>query len=787
MIAHRKYLGSWVVTVVMSVLIYPSFLQAELLPRTLDSSAQEMLFGVYLNQQDLHEVVAFIRAPSGQLFVSEADLTRWRIRKIDKTGSVIYQNQRYYPLNDIDIDEKNNSIYLRFPPDVFESQIIYPTPELPGLVVPTRPEWGAFLNYNTLAQRNTDIPSQISGFFTPGVYSAYGSAVSSFLVQHMGDANDTIRLNTTWQTDYPARIESLRVGDSFSTPGMWGRSVGFGGIQWGTNFATQPSLLTFPLPSMKGAAVVPSTVDIYVNNAMMRQEQVSAGPFAINAIPVITGAGTVSVVTTDILGRQQIVNLPYYASAQLLKPGLHDYSLELGFVRENFALQSNDYGALAFVGTDTVGINDRWTGQWHVEVLKDQQTVGVGQSHQLFNWGILSASVAGSHSDLGEGGLVMLGFQRHTFSGISYGINGQASTEDFTQIGFLLDDPAPALIGQAFVGVRLPGNGSVGVSYTQQNNRESPNVGFISVSYTQSFFQKWTMNVTALKDVSVHPDTGQNSVYLTLTRSMNDPTTFNMISSIESGNNQGAVQLMRTLPLGPGWGYNLYASEGNVPTYQALVSAQTDKGLYNVGFAQQEGQAYQLAASGGIAWLGGSVYLTRQLGDSFAVVQIPGYSDVRVYSNHQEIGRTDKSGNVFLPILLPYQDNLISIESADLPIDAVVKRTEIHAIPYNQSGLVLKFPFLSTQGVMAQLIQSDGRVVPAGAVVVPCDETGKCVPGEGVPVVEEGNVFLTGFSSEGEAFFQAYWEGTQCHFKVFLPKSGEMGPLPQLGKVTCVS
>ena len=52
-----------------------------------------------------------------------------------------------------------------------------------------------------------------------------------------------------------------------SAAGAWGRSVRFGGIQFGTNFSTQPTLVTTPLLFAQGEAIVPSTVDVFVNGS----------------------------------------------------------------------------------------------------------------------------------------------------------------------------------------------------------------------------------------------------------------------------------------------------------------------------------------------------------------------------------------------------------------------------------------------------------------------------------------------------------------------------------------
>jgi outer membrane usher protein len=95
-----------------------------------------------------------------------------------------------------------------------------------------------------------------------------------------------IRLDTTFTHDFPSRLETLCVGDAISTPGSWGSAVRFGGVQWGTNFAIRPDLITAPLLTAGGVAVVPSTVDVYLNNQAVSTQRVPPGPFVIDRLPV---------------------------------------------------------------------------------------------------------------------------------------------------------------------------------------------------------------------------------------------------------------------------------------------------------------------------------------------------------------------------------------------------------------------------------------------------------------------------------------------------------------------
>ena len=86
-------------------------------------------------------------------------------------------------------------------------------------------------------------------------------------------------------------------------PGSWAEAVRFGGIQFGTNYGIRPDLVTTPLLAATGTAVVPSTVDVFVNGKAVGSTEVPAGPFIVNQVPALNGSGDVSIVVRNALGQ----------------------------------------------------------------------------------------------------------------------------------------------------------------------------------------------------------------------------------------------------------------------------------------------------------------------------------------------------------------------------------------------------------------------------------------------------------------------------------------------------
>ena len=94
-----------------------------------------------------------------------------------------------------------------------------------------------------------------------------------------------------------------------------------------------------------GQSRAPSTVELYINDALRQTSQVPTGPFTIDNFPQITGSGQARIVVRDLLGRETVLVQDFFSSTSLLRKGLSDYSFEAGAVRRNLGIDSANYGA----------------------------------------------------------------------------------------------------------------------------------------------------------------------------------------------------------------------------------------------------------------------------------------------------------------------------------------------------------------------------------------------------------------------------------------------------------
>ncbi len=735
------------------------------------------VLAVTINREKESEPAVVLRDAAGRVYVASADLARWRLPTPDAPPA-LYQSERYYPLAAFaglvaTIDEAAQTLSIQAPPSLFPSTRIDAL--VPPSSVPQRSATGGFLNYSLLAT-HTDATTVGTGSFELGAFGRWGAATATAVASTGNGKTDMIRLDSTWVYAMPDRIAALRVGDTISRPGAWGNALRFGGVQYATDFATQPTLVRTPGEFAAGQAVVPSTVDVFVNNALVAQQSVKPGPFSITNIPPISGTGNVTLLIRDELGREQLITRPFYASPLLLRPGLADFSYDAGFIRENFGIASADYGPWFASGTYRRGITNRWTAEVRAEAQSELANAGVASDVLVGEFGVLSASVAAGRNPAGNGGRVALGFDRQSRR-LSFIVQGAWASPNFRLLGNTDSQFLIAREALAAANYVLGPYGSVGAAYVTRSYRDQPTTTVGSLGYSLGLGRWGFVSVSASR---VHAEDRTTQFNATWTVPLGESTSATVSvdrargDSPGAGRDEHALSIQRNLPLGDGYGYRLFLSDQG--PRQAELDYQNRYGTYAAQLAQAQGQTgARVSASGGIGVIAGNVFLSRAISDSFGLVRLPGYPNVRVYSQNQEVGRTDAAGELVVPRLLPYQKNTVRIDPGDLPFDAEFNLLARDAIPYARSGVVVEFAVKPARGALVRIVEEDGAPLPSGALVRVDGQDGA------FPVALDGDAYLTGLSARNRAV--ATWSSNRCAFEFSYPETTD--PQPRLGPFVC--
>ncbi|MGQ0799962.1 MAG: fimbria/pilus outer membrane usher protein [Pseudomarimonas sp.] len=637
--------------------------------------------------------------------------------------------------------------------------------------LPQRAATGSFLNYDL--SLGLGRASSLGGSFELGLFGPLGYATTTFLAGDsvFGDAN-LMRLESAWTRDDPDRLRTLTVGDAISSGGSFGVARRFAGVQWGSNFALQPDLITFPLPSASGSARVPSTVDVYVDHVLRLRQDVPAGPFELSGLPVTTGAGLTEMVITDALGRQQRLPYSFYTSAELLRPGLRSWQYSAGVQRERFGQRSIDYGQALVSGSERYGFSDSLTGEWHGEWTPQQVRTGLGITWQLARLGIAQLHAAGSHADQGSGSFAAAGFERRARS-LSYSSRLAWSSAGFDAAA-VPGERTPRRRLQTALGWSLGEHGSLSLSWLAQERHTGQQVRLARLGYSRNVGRIGFLNASVQR---VFGTENEWSIALGFTVPLGDSASASTSYGRDQDQSYVRSDLQRSPPAGEGYGYRVLLEPGSARRLDAGVVYQGNAGVLSAELSTFKHQTQgRLQASGGLLWLGGQLHASRPLTESFALVQADTFPDVRVYADNQWVATTDRHGLALIPRLRPWQSNELRIEQADLPLDASVDQLSMIAVPPARSGLKLDFAVQAQRSAVIRIVLEDGLPLPAGAQVV-------LQPGgRQLPLGLAGLIYADGLAAFGNELHLS-WRDQVCVIRLDLPADTHLQP--DLGVLPC--
>ncbi len=682
------------------------------LPLREEDKWREWLLTVELNGNRVSEGAYLIEDPeSGRLAAPVEELRRWRIR-IERDRILTFQGMPFYPLDAIPgarftFDRSALRLVLTVPPAQFQPFSLErkaPPKPMPQAAA------GAFLDYDFLYALGEDVEDRVDGLAELGVFGDLGVVLGSLRFDDILGGRDVTRLETSFVKDMPTERKSIRAGDSLTGGGAMARPVRFGGIQYATNFATDPSFVTFPLPSIGGLAEQPSVVEVLIDNVRRSTGEVPAGPFRIPNVPVVTGAGEIQLKVTDLLGREKLITQSYYVSSRLLRAGLHDFSYEAGFLRRDFGRDSFDYGDPMAAATHRYGFSDSFTGEAHAELEPGRQSLAVGGTFRLGTFGTVTAGAGVSHDD-GEG-TGFLGQLSYEYLGRGFSISARSRYTDsaFRQFG---DVGGVRRTDQLGLGLQLGDYGHLGLLLVNQERVDLEDALTVNGNYSLRLGPgSLIVNLARLFE----PD---EELAVTVSYSLPLSGNRSVSSRLEASDRRtrGRAQFRQARGATDlGLDYRLAAELGDDPRYiDARAGYQGRLGAVTGDFELTDGNANgRLGVSGSVAFIDGRLALTRRIGRAFGLVQLPGFANVRVYLDNREVGRTDEEGMLLIPGLRPYEVNRLRVELDDLPLGAVVTRGEVETVPYDRAGILIPFEVRLAARALVRLVGPLGEPLPAG-------------------------------------------------------------------------
>jgi len=742
---------------------------------------QAVILAVTVNGLAGDNGAVFLQDNAGKLYASATFLANWNLKPgtspATAESSELSQNpSSYYDLTSLaglsyEWNHETAELLISASPDAFLTNRVSMGSEAVSKAAPYTT--GASLSYD-LSTLHTDDDRNTSGQFDVAMFRGYGLFTGKIIADNEG----VTRLLSTWETDKVDVIKTLRIGDSFNHTGSWGRGVLFGGIQYGTNFSVRPDFVPFATPGVTGKVLLPSTVDVYVNQVLRSRQEINAGPFSIQNLPVISGAGEVELVIKDVLGREQLITQPFYASPVLLRKGLVDQAYELGWQRENYGLTSNDYHDPFVTATWRQGLSGRFTGEGRVELQRRIVTAGVSIASKVTgeNSVVESSLAISSADDLSTGLLAKIGF---AYQGRRWSTSAhiQFNNTDFRQLG---TDSArlPKQFATAQFSREL-WNGTLAVNYLRNLVQGESMSRLLAISYSRNISNSMFLNFSLTRPLSGSDNSG-TAASLGLTLLFDSTHTASAMVDNRQQQTTLYADVQRATPQKAGTGYRLAASKSPVLLREeASVTRVQSFASLNADVVKLDNQlSTRLGVQGGIATLGDGVFLSRELDRGFAIVQTRDLPGVPVYVENQMVGRTNRNGHLVVNNLRDYEQNHISIDAATLPLEASVGEIEQIVVPRSHGGVLVDFAVNKVRSVILTILQTDDTPLP---------------PWTPVEVSGVSQIFVTG--RRGEVFIDlpeqtgihiiARPEGhPACELRIDQPAPGVIAPY--LEPQTCI-
>jgi len=722
-------------------------------------------------------------APGGPLYLSEPQLSDWGIAP-ERLSLQSFSGARWLCVENLGLkyhlDVARLTLTLDFPPELYSASraSFVMADRLPVTYAP-----GGFLNYDVRYDQSAGVDS-LGANWEVGAFSRQGLLTSSFFSSNKtssfvsGNSNDgTIRLDTAVRRDDPERITSAVAGDTITRAGSYGASVRMGGLQYQRNFGTAPLLITYPTADVAGTAVVPSTVDVYINNAKAYSTPVKPGPFSVQNLPVPVGAGNVRVVVRDVFGQESTAVVPYVRYDSMLKQGLQDFSYEAGFLRRNYAVQSSDYGDFAAVATHRYGVTNALTLEGHAEAMADRGNLGGVVQVTMPVLGLAGLGAAASTGD-GTGKLGKVFFQRNERDW-SVGAAAQQQSQNYVDVA-----TEPGLIRtlgtrQASASARVSERHWLNVLGLRTNDQTgSFDTATLGWTYSLAKSATLTANFSAFSG-SLQAASKVFSIVLAMPLGERDFATVSAERRSNPSETNALLNVSRNLLETDSFGYRVLAGEqSNAKRMELGAFWRTGFGEFGVEAADSfDVQATRAYARGSVAAAGGQWRISRYLDQSFAMVKVGDFPDVGVYANSQPVGKTDSNGVAVIPRLSGFLPNTITFEAEDIPLEGSFGDNAKQVKIANRMGVLVDMGVQRRLSATLTLVEANGRPVPAGASA----RVGEAE--EEFPVARQGRVYVSGLERGKPNVLQVRIGERACRATVDLPQGFTSGTT--LGSFTC--
>jgi outer membrane usher protein len=737
---------------------------------------ERAIFDLFVNEAPSGEVTVLLE--DQDVAVKASDLARTGLHDYSGTRKTL-SGKEYVLLSSLapaitfQVDEAQLALRLTADPKYLPTTSLNLQQARPqGMVY--RKDTSAFFNYSVSATDFKEVEA------TGEIGLSYGGHLLSSLVSRHADGAVTRGL-TSLKLNDPVNLRQGIIGDAFATGASpIGGSAFLGGIGFNKEFSLDPYFFRFPVPGLSGTVLTPSTYEVYVNDQLIRRGDLQPGRFDLANLPVSAGSGNVRIITRDSFGRTHEIGSPFYLATRTLARGQHEYAYNIGFTRHDVINQSFQYGTPAFLARHRVGVLDALTLGLRVEGGTNMVSGGPSLSSRLPNQlGEVELSVATSYQG-GESGSAASIAYVYWGKHLSLGSTVTTMSPRYVNVSQSAQSDRKLWDATGFIGVPIGQRASVTVQFSQGVSRDRGTVSSVGGNWNVRLTDRWSVFSTAshTQDFS----NTSTAFFIGLNAILSPTVNATALFERRDKDSNAGIRIQRPLPAySEGYGYLINANTDERQRADATLQYQGPYGRYELRSAISDGgNTTTVSAAGALVAVGNRVAATRPVTDSFAVIQVPGVEGVRGYLFNQEVGRTNRHGDLIVPNMLSYFGNNLSIEDKDIPLGHRIDSTQQILAPPLRGGVLAAFPIQRLQAItgIARLLENGQEVIP--------------VYGE-MSITAEGKRFESPLGKKGEFYFENLPPGThkaliefndrECVVEIIVPLSSES--FMKLGTVVC--
>lgn len=732
---------------------------------------QRAILEVVINGVASGETMVVLRAEDalvGVTYLREAGLRGFAGRRETGSEGELVSLASLAPQVHFSIDEENLKLTLDAHPDLLGRQVRNLWNRGPA-DLQFKADTSGFVNYSVNYRSSREMDLYLE------------SAVRARGVLFHNSASATNRgatrgLTSIVRDDRPA-LRRWTFGDSLGYSGALGGDTWLGGVTVSREFAIDPYFVRHPTLSLSTPITVPSIMEVRVNGQIVDQQDVAPGRIDVQNLPLTLGRNDAQIVIRDAFGGTRELSSTYYLTSSALAPGVHDFQYSAGFRRRGVGSDSWNYGAPVALARHRVGLSSLLTLGGRAEL--DRHTLSGGPTMNLrLPFGEIEGAASLSRHD-GHWGAASLASFTYTDRQISAGGSVTVASREHATLTERPEGQDPATQAALFASTSLGGPISLTLQQTIATLHQGASRWRTSLLSTIRVHRHIELN--AIFSRSRDENGRGHEMYANLTFLLGRVSA-STSQTWDTNGYRTTVDAQQPLPAGEGYGFQMHAEAGeqNRSHFAGVGQYQGAHGRYELRRERIGGQTQTTAtAAGAIVGIGGRLFASRPIYDSFALIRVPGVGGVSGFASNQKIGETNKTGDLLVPDLQAYYGNTLRIADSDIPLQYAVPDIRLTLAPPYRGGAVALFPVAIVQRIVGKIRRADDTATaPAYGDLTVKVGTQTHVS----PVGGDGSFYLENIPA-GTHPGSVESGGSSCAFALVVPASDS--PLITLPAIVC--